>query len=263
MNGEKKELLEHLGRELAEAWCSKKTVPPFTRDHGELTLEDAYEIQKVMMAELCARGFTPSGRKMGYTNPAMQKKMGLAGPSWGWLLAERRFTDGEKVLFSDFIQPGIETELLFVLKEDLNNGPYDRKSLLQAVAGFRAAMEIVDMRQIRQGKTQRDSVGDEGAFGACVAGTKLIPAAGLNLSEWTSVLYRNGVVEAEGTGKAVMEDPVNALLWLANELWNTEEYLRTGEEILTGSFTPLAAAGAGDVFRAVFNGKESVEICFA
>ena len=262
MNEKKKELLERLGLELAEAWRTKKTVPPFTREHGELTLEDAYGIQRVMMAELHSQGFTPSGRKLGYTNPAMQKKMGLAGPSWGWLLAERRFADGENAAFSDFIQPGIETELLFVLKEDLKEGPYDREHLLQAVAGFRAAMEIVDMRQIRQGKTQRDSVGDEGAFGAYAVGKKLIPADGRNLSEWTSVLYRNGVEEAEGNGQAVMGDPVNALLWLANELWNTEEYLKAGEEILTGSFTPLAAAGAGDSFRAVFNGSESVEICF-
>lgn len=258
----KEETIRALASELLTAWKENGKVRPYTTEYPEMTLEDAYRIQQAVITGIREAGYHVSGRKMGYTNPVMQKKMELAGPSTGYLLREKRYPSGSHVPHKAFIQPGIETEICFVLKKDLTEGGYTADDIRDALAGFRISMEIVDMRQERKGKTQRDSVGDNGSFGAYVPGEKLCDAAGIDLAGLTVILRKNGEETASGTGINVMEDPINSLLWAANTLAASEEPLKAGEEFMSGSYTPLIAAEAGDVFEAEFAGLGCVTVTF-
>lgn len=258
----KEELISNLADELYRAWNNKQKVRPFTQEYPDLSLADAYRIQEKMVSLLEQDGYHRSGRKMGYTNPEMQVKMGLESPSMGYLFSELRLLSGNQVSPSQFIQPGIETEILFHLGKDLVGQSFERKDIVEAVDYFYIAMEIVDMRQVRNGKTQKDSVGDEGAFGAYVVGEKILYHPELDLSKIEVSVKKNGVEQASGMGVNVMGDPINSLVWAANHLANTSSYLRAGEEFLSGSYTPLLAASPGDVFEAVFHSLGSVRISF-
>lgn len=257
-----KNLTEELGDQLVAAWCLKKPVAPFTHAYPDIKIEEAYDVQKYVVRKLIEKGYTISGRKMGYTNPGMQKKMGLEGPSTGYLFKELKFESGITLNRDDFIQPGIETEIMFHLKKDLKGSGFVIEDIIDAIDYFCPSMEIVDMRQIRDNKTQRDSIGDEGAFGAYVTGGPVSISSDTELAALSVELINNGEKVASGSGENVMHDPINSLLWAANQLGTTDSYLKAGEDFMSGSFTPLISAEYGDSFMADFITLGKVTVSF-
>jgi 2-oxo-hept-3-ene-1,7-dioate hydratase len=66
-------------------------------------------------------------------------------------------------------------------------------------------------------------------------------------------LYKNGVVEESGVGSAVMGNPVNAVVWLANKLASFGVPMAAGSVVLSGSFIKAIPFAAGDTINAMFN----------
>jgi 2-keto-4-pentenoate hydratase len=60
-----------------------------------------------------------------------------------------------------------------------------------------------------------------------------------------------------------LEDPLNALAWLANELPRWGRSLQAGEFVTTGTCTDVYTAQAGDEIRADFGALGSVELKLA
>ena len=57
----------------------------------------------------------------------------------------------------------------------------------------------------------------------------------------------NGEQRGEGLGSDVMGHPLEALVWLANDLAGRGEHLRAGEIVITGSIVPPIPLDVGDV----------------
>jgi 2-keto-4-pentenoate hydratase len=67
---------------------------------------------------------------------------------------------------------------------------------------------------------------------------------------------------AEGSGANVLGDPVEALVWLANDQRQRGDGLRAGQAVITGSCTGVNMAEAGDKARAEFGTLGAVELEF-
>lgn len=245
-------------RELYKAWRGGYKIKPFTLMHPEADLSDAYDIQRRFIAMLEADGYSVSGKKLGYTDPAMRSRMGLSEPSYGCLLSERRYQSGASISPDDFIQPGLEAEVLFRIGRTISSP--ERGNIIDSIDFAAPAFEIVDMRIEREGKTRRDSVGDLGSFGAYVLGDGVKAIS--DLAHLSVTVYEDGAAIASGSGERVCGDPINALLWLAKRLAAEGRPLEAGQEVMSGSFIPLTPLRRGSEYTADFGAFGSVSMRF-
>ena len=72
----------------------------------------------------------------------------------------------------------------------------------------------------------------------------------------------NGEVVTTGSGANVLDHPLNALAWLADELPRFGKRLVAGDRVTTGVATDVFEADPGDTITAEFNGLGSVELTF-
>jgi 2-keto-4-pentenoate hydratase len=73
----------------------------------------------------------------------------------------------------------------------------------------------------------------------------------------------NGVLRGMGTGARALGDPMNVLLWLANQQSIHGRVLKSGEIVSTGTCTGLDPVMRGDHVQADFGDLGSVQISFA
>ena len=64
--------VERLAQRLDEAERSKSLITAFTREHPDLSIEDAYAIQRAWTRLQLSRGRVIRGHKIGLTSKAMQ-----------------------------------------------------------------------------------------------------------------------------------------------------------------------------------------------
>jgi len=255
-------IINDLGEMLYKAHVTRIPLMPYTSVYQDITCEEAYQIQRVVIEQYEKGGYTVSGKKLGYTNLSMQEKLGLIEPSYGHLFSETYLLSGQKVPFNRFLQPGIEAEIAFVMKADLNLSHVTETELLSAVGYVTAALEIVDTRQLRSNRTFVDSIGDNASFGACVLGKTCVPCSELVFENMSVTLMKNDEIQDRGTGRYVMGSPINSMLWLANKLISQGSYLKKGDTILSGSLVSMVPVQKGDSFCAKFDLLDEVSISF-
>lgn len=78
-----------------------------------------------------------------------------------------------------------------------------------------------------------------------------------------AIVTRDGVVEETGLGAGVLNDPVTAIVWLAERLGAQGDAIRAGDVVLSGSFIRPVEAAGGDAFHADFGDFGEVRIGFA
>ena len=69
--------IERLAARLDEAERTRSQVTMFTREHPDLSIEDAYAIQRAWTRLQLARGRIVKGHKIGLTSKAMQNAVGV------------------------------------------------------------------------------------------------------------------------------------------------------------------------------------------
>lgn len=246
---------------LYESAKSRKSIPPLTELEPDLSVDDAYAVQLWNVKRLVKEGQIISGKKIGLTSEGIQKQLGVNEPDYGHLFKSMDCTDG-KVKTSGLLQPKIEPEIAFILKEDLIGRNITPEDVMKATDYVAGAFEIVDSR-IKDWKIKlADTISDNASSGCYVLGTARLPADQVNLPEITMALFKNGIKVCEGSGSAVLGNPCNAVAWLANRLWTYGVILKKGEVILSGAFSAAPKAVAGDKFEVVFSNFGSVKAEF-
>lgn len=247
---------------LYHAAVSKEAVIPLTQMDNSLTVDDAYGIQLYNVKRAVENKEVVSGKKIGLTSPGIQKQLGVNEPDYGHLFAGMDCSEDGRVPTGEFLQPKIEAEIAFVLKEDLSGGNVTTEDVLRAADYVCGAFEIVDSRVADWKIKLVDTISDNASSGCYVLGDKRMAVSEVNLSEVEMKLYKNGELVAEGSGAAVLGDPCKAVAWLANRLWNYGVTLKKGEVILSGAFSAAPEAKKGDVFKVDFTTFGSVKAEF-
>jgi 2-keto-4-pentenoate hydratase len=252
-----KDIIKKCADALYEAEHTRIQTAALTETVDGLTIDDAYEIQLENIRRVVGEGYVISGKKIGLTSPGIQNQLGVDEPDYGHLFADMDCKDGI-VQTDQLIQPKIEGELAFVLKEDLAGGNVTVEDVRKATDYVCAAFEIVDSR-VKDWKIKLiDTVSDNASSGRYVLGEKKIILDEFIPADVTMKLYKNGELVQEGTGAAVLGDPCYSVAWLANKLWGYGVTLQKGEVILSGAFSVAPEARKGDTFEAVFSEFGSV-----
>jgi len=226
-------------------------------------LEDGYEVQRLVQ-ERTAASRRPMGRKIGLTSAVVQQQMGVATPDFGVLFADMAFGDAQPIPFGRLLQPRIEAEVAFVLGSDLPERPVTTTEVLRAVDFVVPAIEVCDSRIADWDISIFDTVADNASAGVFVTGSAPRSLRQIDdLRDMEMVLTTQGTTISSGRGSACLGHPVNAVVWLANQVAERGRPLLAGEVILSGSLGALVPAEPGATYEAVIDGLGSVRAVFS
>ncbi|KMJ46998.1 2-oxo-hepta-3-ene-1,7-dioic acid hydratase [Xenorhabdus khoisanae] len=262
------EVVSQVARRLHQAEKNRKQIRQISLDYPEITIEDAYAIQREWVDLKITEGRVLKGHKIGLTSKAMQASSQIDEPDYGALLDDMFFQDGGDIPCERFIVPRIEVELAFVLAKPLRGPNCTLFDVYNATDYVIPALELIDARCHNiDPDTQRprkvfDTISDNAANGGVIMGGRPIKPDEFDLRWISALLYRNGVIEESGVAAAVLNHPANGVAWLANKLAPHDVQLEAGQIILSGSFTRPVPARKGDIFHVDYGVLGSISCHF-
>lgn len=247
---------------LQEAYTTKQPIAPLTSTNPHLTVDEAYAIQLAQIEQRVANGDPIVGKKIGLTSKVMQNMFGVTEPDYGHLLQSMVLADGDEVALSTMLQPKIEFEIAFVLKEDVKGPGVTVQQIIEATDYVVPAFEIIDSRIADWQIRFEDTVADNGSSAYAILGGKPTKLSDIDLATVGMNISRNGQYIDHAAGAAVMGNPVEAVVWLANALGKYNIALKAGEFVLSGALTAALPVEAGETYRADFAHLGSIQVTF-
>ena len=230
--------MSQITQEIADQlYTARRSLTPIDHVRHQMPggdLDAAYAISEINTKRREEEfGLTRVGRKVGLTNPMVQRKAGVNQPDYGIVLNDMVFDDQVVRPRSAFIKPKIEAELAFVLKHDVLSS--DLATIEAAIDYVVPAIELVDCRYHNYGMSIIDTVADNAACEGIVTGAVRHPYGEVDLNDVVMVLYRGDEEVTRGIGKNVLNGPINAIQWLAETSLRVGKPLLAGEILLSGS----------------------------
>src|SRR3546814_14297431 len=102
-----------LAARLHQAEGSRTQIRQISLDHPEITIDDAYAIQRQWLDLKIAEGRSIKGHKIGLTSRAMQQASQIDDTDYGPLLDDMFFGEGD-IPAEPFSMPPLEGELAFI-----------------------------------------------------------------------------------------------------------------------------------------------------
>ena len=263
-----KDDIQKEAKRLDEAERSRQQIEATTVRHPDITIEDAYAIQSAWMDIKKGAGRTVAGYKIGLTSRTMQKSMHIDEPDYGTLLDDMVFEEGSSLEAAQFLDPRIEVELAFILKEPLEGEKVTVFDVLRATDYVVPALELIAARTFRvhpktgYKRTVKDTISDNAANGGVILGGRPVKPDAVDLRWVSALMYSNGVIEETGVSAAVLNHPAKGVAWLARKYAPHHIPLEPGQIILSGSFTRPVAVAAGDSIHVEFGSMGSITCRF-
>ncbi len=262
------EMILSYARQLDNAEQTGRAIDALSMVHADMTFDDAYRVQKAWIDVKLARGRKIIGKKIGLTSRAMQQAMQINEPDFGILLDDMMFENGAMIKASGFIDPRIEVELAFKLKQDLVGDDLSVEDVLMATEYIVPALELIAARSYRihpeTGYVRKvhDTIADNAANAGIIIGNVRIDPHHPDLPWVSALLDYNGTIEETGVAAGVLGHPANGIIWLTRRIAPFGMRLKAGEIILAGSFTRPVACHAGDKFVADYHHFGKIEVSF-
>ncbi|MCS7108457.1 MAG: 2-oxopent-4-enoate hydratase [Sulfolobales archaeon] len=254
------DLIKEITYKLLEAEGSCKPIDAITTTYPGITLSEARKINFNILNERIKKGEKVIGFKVAFTSKAMQQAWGVDKPEWGYLTSGMVVADGGEVETKKLIQPRIEPEIAFLLKDDVKGPGVSAADIVKATAGVLPAIEIVDSRVAGKRKVE-DFVADSSGAARVVLGGNIKSIDGLDL-KLVGCVVEIGEVVATATGAAALGNPVNSMVFIANAISEVGDYLKAGQIVITGSLVTAIPVKAGDYVKVSFDRIGSVSVKF-
>src|SRR5574343_431788 len=199
------DIIQAAAQRLHAAEKARQPVRQISLDHPEITIPDAYAIQKAWVQMKLAEGQKIVGHKIGLTSRAMQMSSQINEPDFGTLLDEMVYKDASDIPCSRFIDPMVEVELAFILKDRLEGENVTIFDVLSATDYVVPAVEIIDARchridpETKRPRKVMDTISDNAANVGIILGGRPIKPLDIDLRWAAALLYtvvRDAMVRA-------------------------------------------------------------------
>ena len=250
-----------IARFLYDAEAEGREVVRITKDQfPEMTVDDAYQIQRELIKLKLDQGRKIIGLKMGLTSQAKMNQMNVHEPIYGYLLDDMLVDDGGQLAIGPLIHPRAEAEIAFILGEDIAGPGVSAAQVMAATKYVLPALEIIDSRYENFNFTLPDVIADNASSSRLVLGSTLTPPDAQELDLAGTTLWINGELKELGAGAAVLGHPANAIAQLANMLARSGEKLKAGQVILSGAITGAISIKEGDFVQVKISGLGEVSV---
>ena len=258
-------VVESVAQALRDAEINQAAIAPIRPQLGgeSADVDIAYAVQEVNTQRALSEGRRLVGRKIGLTSKVVQAQLGVDQPDFGMLFADMAYGDGEEIPAGLLIQPKVEAEIALVINKDLTQEKHTYADIISATEYALPAIEVVDSRIENWKISLIDTVADNASSAGFVLGSQPVKLKNLDLVNCKMVMTRGEEIVSQGVGKACLANPLNAAVWLADEMVRRGRPLIAGDIILTGALGPMVVANPGDVFNVEIEGFGSVTAAFA
>jgi 2-keto-4-pentenoate hydratase len=208
---------------------------------NDITLADAECAKRKLGQKLPKFLGTPIGYKAAFANTVLQKRFGVDGPKWGYMY-DRNFVDIIAVLPSDFgVRPLVEADFLVEVKDPRLA---DAKTPLEALGYLESVIPFIELPDLMlEGQFSGNAmIATNVAFRGGVTGME-IPVQKTQafldaLANMTVVMTDDAENKEIGRvkGSVLMDNPINAAMWLAKELKKDGIQLKKGDLLSLGGF---------------------------
>lgn len=234
---------------------------------GECTRDKVNAILQSTMGQ-------PVGYKAGLTNPAVQKRFNASAPVWGALYAEMLLKDGAVVPAAFAARPLYEADMLVRVSSATINAARTPAEVMAAIDQVIPFIELPDLMVQAPPKLNGAAVAaiNVGARLGVTGQPIAVPAAGPArqalldaLRDMVTIVKADGTEVDRGKGSDVLEHPLNAVVWLVQDLPRHGIALRPGDVISLGSFSKLLPPKPGLAVEVVYSGlpgNPSVKVSF-
>jgi 2-keto-4-pentenoate hydratase len=230
--------------DMAARWIDKQALRGLS---PAMTLEDAACTRDRLVAQLRAHrqyGGRIVGYKAALTNPEVQKRFGVSAPVRGVLLSRMLTMESGFPVFGSYgARPVFEADLLVEVGDDAINEARTPLEALKALSRVQPFVELADL-VVAEGEPLNVSVitainagARSGIFaqGIAVQATQAFADA---LRDMRVVMTDElGTELANAPGSAILGHPLNAVLWLAEDVRKSGGRLRVGDKLSLGSYS--------------------------
>lgn len=199
------------------------------------------------------------GYKAGLTNPAVQKRFNASEPVWGVVYDNMLLNNGATVDAAFGARPLFEADLLVRVSDARVNQARTPEQVLHYIDQVIPASDVLDLTVETPSKLNGASlIAINVGARYFVTGTPipvqrtpqfLDALAAMNVS-----LKSDGKEMDSGVGRAVLGHPLNAVVWLAQDLSKHGLALKKGDLVSVGSFSKLHPPKAGQKIEVVYQG---------
>jgi 2-oxo-hept-3-ene-1,7-dioate hydratase len=215
-----------------------------------LTLADAECARAKLVSALPEILGRVVGYKAGFTNPAVQARVGVKSPAWGVMFAGQMFESGARIPVGFGARPQYEADLIAVVKDD---GLAAADTPLKALAHLSAVMPFIELPDLMCDGPLKgiDAIARNITFRGGVLGPRVEvePSQAFldALADMSVVMEENGSGKELGRSKgdALMGHPIRAVMWLAASLEKEGIRLEPGDLLSLGGYIPLAPVQPG------------------
>ena len=243
----------------AKAYLAKQPVEAFGTG---LDAADAACARNKLVAILEKTLGPVVGYKAGLTNKAVQERFGVTAPVLGVLLQDMILGAGAEVSPNYGIKPVYEADMVLVVADEGINAAGTPEEAIEHIAGVRPFIELADLmladpKQITGSVLAASNVGARlGVLGE-MAPIDTSPAGVAALANTEVVLTDgDGNVLAQAPGSAVLGNPLNAVMFVAQELAAEGRALKAGDLVSVGSFSPLTPPKPGQTVTVTYKGLQ-------
>jgi 2-oxo-3-hexenedioate decarboxylase len=254
---------DRIAEEIMASWAARRQIAPLSARHAGFGLAQAYQVTAALRRIRQARGETPVGRKIGFTNRTIWDEYQVYAPIWGDMYATTvQDASGEAVVdLSPYLEPRLEPEIAFGLARAPEPG-MDEAALLGCIAWVAHGCEIVHSMYPGWRFAPADTVAAFALHGAYRLGPRT-PIAAASAEAWRAALagfeisrYCDDVAVDRGQAANVLGGPLSALRHL-NDLLAEDRHnppLGAGEIVTTGTVTRAFPVAPSQRWRTEIHG---------
>ena len=258
-----------VARELLAALDEGQLLPSIAEYDAAFGWDEAYDVAAAIDALRRARGESPVGRKIGFTNRKIWDEYGATSPIWAHVyddtLVHAR-NGAATVALAGSSQPRLEPEIAFRLKAPLTPGRREAAEVLEAIEWYAPSFEIVCCHFPNWKFKPADAAADFSFHWRLIVGAPVAMRGAdaatlvLQLRDCQVALRRGEMVLARGVGANALDHPALALAFLADMLARQPQFdaLAAGEIISTGTLTAAMPIKAGETWSSSYAGLPGV-----
>ena len=235
---------------------------------SQISLPDAYARQHEFISGFADRtGLQLTGFKISMTNAADQVAVRASEPAYGYLTSAHLAEGRDEIHLASSNHPLVEPELIFRTGRDIDASfsAADITQICDVTAGLEVPIcrlkgwwPLDDVPQL----SLSDFILDNAGAGRVVHGSNWRPATELDLPAVSvTVSTPDGAVHT-GQGSRVLENPLNAMRWLAGALARSGQVIPAGSLVSSGTFMPPIRAIPGRFSAEFSQGLGAVAVDF-
>ncbi len=226
----KTEEIEKWKDALVTAHANGALKPVLADGYSDLTLDDAYKVQKALASER-AQSDPISGFKAALSSRVAQKARGIDTPIYGVLFQSGECRTGKILDTGHFGRCLLETEIGYRLLDSIREVPTPGE-----VRSLVTAFPMLEFPDIGFDKPDRmgtfDLVAGNSASASYMVGQA---ATEIEPDEVVVSLYRDKEKVYEGKGTDAMDNQWNAVGWLIQQIIEAGYEIKEGQYLMTGS----------------------------